>query len=256
MRRNKKPFFILMLVGTLLMAPITTYGQSGGHHDPVVTKSYLDSIIKEAFKNQETKLTKLDGQFENIKTQIELIKSQEPPFSDVKNHWAERNINYLFTKGIIGGFDDGTFKPDDTVTRGQLAAMLVRAQGLANINLNQQENPFTDVPATHWAAKEILIARQAGIISGYNDGTFKPDNQVTRAEIAAMLDRAFILEGQQQPMVFKDVDKGFWAKGHIDNLAKSGVTAGYSDGTFKPANPATRAEVATFISRALDPQFR
>jgi hypothetical protein len=228
----------------------------GSFEDPVITKSYLQQILNKIFQPKVKQISDLERQLNEIAASLEELRGKIVPFTDIKGHWARENISNLYFKGITGGFPDGTFKPNQTVTRAQLAAMLVRAKGLTKANPAAAENPFSDLKANHWGYTDILTARQAGIIGGYADGTIRPDRPVNRAEIAAMLDRAFSLQGTRQSIPFSDVAGNHWAKGHIDALARAGITAGYPDKTYKPGNNATRAEVAAFISRALELSFR
>ena len=271
MKSEKRSFFSLYInksrltksVGPLLvaaymltLAPAAALAQPGTDRDPVITRSYFDAVVNRAFNQQREQINQLERQLKEIEASLQLVKNQKPPFPDIEGHWARQNITYLYSNGIISGMPDGTFKPNQRVTRAELASLLVRARGLNSENLTVTNNPFKDVPQSHWAHRDILMAREAGIISGYTDGTFRPNNNVTRAEIAAMLTRAFILTEDRSAAHFSDVAPDYWAANHIQALARGGITAGHSDGTFKPNNQATRAEVAAFISRALDPRFR
>jgi hypothetical protein len=249
-------FFFLSITVPALGTGAAAAATPGSFEDPVITKSYLEQILNKIFQPQVKQISDLERQLNAIEASVEELRAKIVPFTDIKGHWARENITYLYFKGITGGFPDGTFRPNATVTRAQLAAMLVRAKGLTRASPAPGENPFADLKAGHWGYADILAARQAGIIGGYADGTFQPDRPVNRAEIAAMLDRAFGLAGTREPVSFSDVAAKHWAKAHIDALAKAGITAGYPDRTFKPGSNATRAEVAAFISRALEPSFR
>jgi hypothetical protein len=250
---------LILILGTTVPAPgagAAAGTAPGAFEDPVITKSYLEQILNKIFQPKVNQISDLERQLNDLEASLEELRGKIVPFADIKGHWARENISYLYFKGITGGFPDGTFKPNETVTRAQLAALLVRAKGLTKINPAAAENPFSDLKKNHWGYADVLTARQAGIIGGYADGTFQPDRPVNRAEIAAMLDRAFSLQGTRESIPFSDVAGNHWAKAHVDALAKAGITAGYLDKTFKPGSNATRAEVAAFISRALEPGFR
>ena len=108
---------------------------------------------------------------------------------------------------------------------------------------------FTDVAKDHWAANAIGYMHQLGIITGYADGTFRPNAPVTRAEFAAIASRfESLTEGTKR---FTDVPGTHWAAKYITYVATRGWVTGYADGSFRPENPITRAEVATVTCRLL-----
>jgi PKD repeat protein len=158
------------------------------------------------------------------------------------------HINALVGLGIINGYSDNTFRPNNTLTRAQAAIMIVRAVGISTEGVSSN---FTDVPTTHAAYKFISAAYQAGIINGYNDGTFKPNVNVTRAQIAIMVQRAFNVQASETIITFTDVPEGYAPKKFIEILASQKIVNGYSDGTFKPLNNVTRAQFSTMIYNAI-----
>lgn len=111
-------------------------------------------------------------------------------------------------------------------------------------------NTFTDVTSNHWAADYIGYMQQFGVITGYTDGSFRPDAPVTRAEFAAIASRfEKLTEGSGS---FSDVPNTYWAAKYINFAAARGWVKGYSDGTFRPGNNITRAEVAAVTCRLLE----
>jgi hypothetical protein len=158
------------------------------------------------------------------------------------------HINALVDLGIINGYSDNTFKPNNTLTRAQAAIMIVRAAGISTEGVSSS---FTDVSPTHAAYKFISAAYQAGIINGYSDGTFKPNAFVTRAQIAIMVQRAFNVQASETVVSFIDVPEGYAPKKFIEILASQKIVNGYSDGTFKPLNNVTRAQFSTMIYNAI-----
>lgn len=128
-----------------------------------------------------------------------------------------------------------------------LVASLIVPNGLVNANTN-----FKDIGSTYRAQAEIVYLADRGIVSGYSDGTFLPDKQVTRAEAAAMLGRALNLDGEKRSTSFSDVSAGNMASGYIVELVKKGVISGYSNGTFRPDNVLNRGEMAVLINRAFN----
>jgi peptide/nickel transport system substrate-binding protein len=175
--------------------------------------------------------------------------TMEPRFSDVPFDFrAYQHIEYLASKGIINGYSDGTFRPNANITRAQAAIMIVRAIGL---DTGGASSMFTDVPSTHSAYKFISAANQAGIINGYSDGTFKPNANVTRAQIAIMVQRAFNVQASGTVVSFTDVPEGYAPKKFIEILASQKIVNGYSDGTFKPLNNVTRAQFSIMMYNAI-----
>ncbi|MDW7674447.1 MAG: S-layer homology domain-containing protein [Bacillota bacterium] len=250
-KKNRLTIAIFIgIIAVLLMFPLAKANSSpGSTDDPVISKSYFDSLLNKIFGEKEEQLTQLERQLIEIEEAVALLESiLVPDFPDIEGHWSYDNIAFLYRRGIIAGFDDGTFRPNGTVTRAQLATMIVRAKGLQLVNSG---NEFTDLDKNHWAYENILAAKQDGFITGYDDGTFKPNNNVSRAEIASMLTRAFTIKREQELVAFPDVAASHWAKGAIDLMVQGGITSGYEDKTFRPSNHATRAEISAFLARVL-----
>lgn len=134
-------------------------------------------------------------------------------FSDVSSGaWYAQSVDYLVSIGIITGYSDGTFKPDQTITRAEFATIASRFDALAD----SSGNAFGDVPGSHWAVSYINSAYAKGWINGYPDGTFKPDNSITRAEVVkivnTMLDRKIddkALAEVKNP--YSDITRSHWA---------------------------------------------
>ncbi|WP_406944946.1 S-layer homology domain-containing protein [Halobacillus sp. SY10] len=166
-------------------------------------------------------------------------------YNDVRvDYWAADHIEYMSNEGIIEGYN-GSFMPTENITRGSVAKMLTTALGISPSNDQQ----FSDVPSSHWASGHINALAKKGYITGYTNGTFGPDSDITREEIAALFNKAFNLSGSTSN--FKDVDGNHWAYDDIQSLAASGITHGYTDNTFRPENEATRSELTVFLYRAI-----
>ena len=148
--------------------------------------------------------------------QMEANKSYPASFSDVTSaHWAANYIGYMEQFGIVRGYSDGTFRPNAPITRAEFAAICCRFE-----QLTDGAATFTDVPASHWAEKSISYAAKRGWVTGYADGTFKPGNNITRAEVAAVTcrllersaDEAYIRAHLKElPRVFADMNEQHWA---------------------------------------------
>jgi DMSO/TMAO reductase YedYZ molybdopterin-dependent catalytic subunit len=180
---------------------------------------------------------------------IELVPATGKPreLTDIAGHWAENNIKRLFDLGVVTGRPDGTFKPNDNITRAEFAAILVRA-----FELEQQgDKVFTDT-ATHWAREIISTAAYHGIVSGYDQNTFGPNDPITREQMAAMVVRAAQLVPVREAPTFSDsASISPWAKETVAKVTASGIMSGYPDGTFRPQGKATRAEAATVVVNLL-----
>ncbi|MCI5604047.1 MAG: S-layer homology domain-containing protein, partial [Clostridia bacterium] len=146
----------------------------------------------------------------------------------------------------ISGYDDGTFRPDNTITRAEAATMISNAYGIEPNN--EFDNKFIDVKIDAWYRDIVCTLVMAERIDGYDDGTFKPENPITRAEFAVLIAKGKIIKSEDSQ--FSDVSN-HWAAGYINALAQKGIIGGYEDGTFRPDDYVTRAEAVTMINRAL-----
>lgn len=171
----------------------------------------------------------------------------EVNFKDLPvSYHAETQLEYLIDQNVINGYADGTFRPNEMVTRGQFAAFVSRA-----LKLEKMSVTFKDVPKTASLHEGISKAATAGIIKGFADGTFKPNAPVTRADIAVMLDRAMQLKGkftQTKSVSYSDYNliKGGYADTSIKRMSFYGVMGTYSNGLFSPKVEGTRE--ATVLS--------
>lgn len=168
------------------------------------------------------------------------------------SHWAYKQVMYLADAGIIGGYPDGTFQPNRNTTRAEAARMLATA---LDLNVVDTTSIFKDVPTSHWANDYIVAAAKAGIFKGNPDGTFNPNGQLTRAEMAILLSTAYDLNAKS-PAHFSDVKASHWANEAIASMYENNLTVGYPDGTYRPSNSTTRAEFSMFLAKALNPDFR
>ncbi len=148
------------------------------------------------------------------------------------------------------GYPDGTFQPDGSVTRAEVAAAMSRALGLG---WTTDPSGFSDLKATHWASGFITLMTQEGFMTGDPDGRFRADDPMTREEAAA----AFLRIAGMSPVLnpssssFKDVQTMSWSAGYIEAARTAGLLAGYPDNTFRPADLLSRAEFAALASNAL-----
>lgn len=170
------------------------------------------------------------------------------PVTFVNRKAAELNRTDHFA--FLVGYTDGTFGPERNMTRAEVTTMFARLLTERIEADKTYSNTFSDVPKGYWAANYIGYMQQFGIITGYSDGSFRPDAPVTRAEFAAIASRfEKLTEGSKS---FTDVSDTYWAARYINFAATRGWVTGYSDGTFKPENTITRAEVAAVTCRLLE----
>lgn len=170
------------------------------------------------------------------------------PVTFVNRKAAELNRTDHFA--FLVGYTDGTFGPERNMTRAEVTTMFARLLTEQIEADKTYSNTFSDVPKGYWAANYIGYMQQFGIITGYSDGNFRPDAPVTRAEFAAIASRfEKLTEGSKS---FTDVSDTYWAARYINFAATRGWVTGYSDGTFKPENTITRAEVAAVTCRLLE----
>ncbi|MDR1204555.1 MAG: S-layer homology domain-containing protein [Peptococcaceae bacterium] len=168
--------------------------------------------------------------------------------TDISGHWAEAEITRWTNAGKIGGYPDGTFKPDNPITRAEFMALTNRGFNFtAMVDIT-----FTDVPANAWYASVIRAARAAGYIGGYEDGTVRPNAPITREEVAAIVARIKKLPGNEaKANSFTDAASLTWSKAVVGAAAEAGIIGGYPDGSFGPKRPTTRAEAVAILDRAL-----
>lgn len=165
-------------------------------------------------------------------------KPDQPIFTD-------KHIAYII------GYPEGTVKPEDNISREEVATVfyrLLRAE--KQIEIASTENRFSDVDESRWSNKAISSMAKGGYISGYESGTFKPEQFITRAEFVTIIANMYKLD-KTPATSFSDVTNGYWASGYIGAISTKGWVNGYEDGTFKPEQFITRAEVMATVNRML-----
>lgn len=171
-------------------------------------------------------------------------------FSDIHSHFAKDAIIRITADGIMKGVSASEFAPGASLTRAQAAAILTRmlelpAGGAA---------PFTDT-AGHWAERDIAAAAEAGLLRGYPDGSFRPEEAVSREEAAVLLARAMGTTSGRG-VRFADVAPERWSYDEISALAQLGILNGYEDGRFHPELDIGRGEMAAVVDRMREAQMR
>ncbi|MGN7408131.1 S8 family peptidase [Sporosarcina sp. SAFN-010] len=201
---------------------------------------------------KEIFVTSVDAQKKQT-IERQYVEFSEPAYSDVKNSQPfSGSVGYLAGKKQIKGFQDGTFRPYTAINRGEAAVLIGRALGYSG---TPTKTKFSDVSPSSYASGYIDAAVKAKVISGFTDGTFRPEANVTRAEMAIMISKAYQLTATSNKS-FADVNSSIAAYKAIMSLANAGITSGYKDGTFKPYEKMTRSDFSVFLSRAQNDLFK
>ena len=224
--------------GTLLEKP-SKYSDAGDHE--IVESTVVWSNVIEG--------STLEIVFENKDKTFDVSICQEVirPVTDIKGHWAEEAINNFINKGYIHGYEDSTFRPDNSITRAEFITIFNKYFGLTNTS----GKSFTDT-ANHWAKNEIDIAITNNIIVGFEDKTFRPDEPMTREQAALIISNYKKLQNNNLNNISKYSDSNnisSWAKNAVEAMLENGYIYGYSDNTLKAKNNLTRAEAVTLLSR-------
>ena len=166
---------------------------------------------------------------------------------DISGHWAETQIKEWANIGYINGYPDGTFLPDNSITRAEFLTLvnkIFKFENKTNIN-------FIDVRPDYWAYSEIQKGISAGYVSGDKNGTFRPDDFITRQEAAViinkLLDNTEITENKPNFKDAYDIDE--WAKNSVDIVYEHGILSGFPNGTYRPKKYMTRAEAVSALKR-------
>jgi len=174
-------------------------------------------------------------------------QAPETALTDISGHWAGKNITELAALRVVSGYPDGTFRPDNRITRSEFTVILVKAFALEPGN----GKVFADT-AGHWAKDSIAAAASYGIINGYDENTFGPDDTITREQMAAMIVNAAKLTSESAELSFVDSNSiSDWSRESMAAAVQNGIITGYPDNTVRPQGNATRAEAVTVIMNAL-----
>ncbi len=170
--------------------------------------------------------------------------------SDIQGHWAEKQISDWVDRGLCSGYPDGTFKPGNSISRAEFITMVNKSFGYtvgAGVS-------YSDVTAADWFYGEVGKAVAAGYISGYEDNTIRPGQEIQRQEVALILMRLLALEADGDSALKGFHDSGSipgWSGPAVAAVVESSLMNGYPDGTFKPQDSITRAEALVSLERAM-----
>lgn len=180
-------------------------------------------------------------------------------FADVENHWSKNAANDMGSRMVISGTEEGKFNPDQDITRAEFAAIVVRALGL---KLDYRASSFNDVSASDWYNSAVNTANAYGLIDGFKDGTFRPNDKITREQAMVITARAMTISGLKEKLAASSAEQilspyedaaaaSNWAKSGIADCVQSGVVTGASATRLAPQANITRAEVAVIAQKLL-----
>ena len=176
---------------------------------------------------------------------VDIDEDNNVVFSDIENHWAKAEIEDFASNGYVGGYDDNTFRPNNDITRAEFVTIINKYFGFTKA---EGEN-FTDVNEDAWYYKDVCIGVREGYINGYQDGTFRPNEPITREEAASIVRTITGLVENGSSKFTDDNEIGSWAKKAVYALSDNKIMSGYEDNTFRPKNKITRAEAVATLSR-------
>lgn len=221
----------------------------------------LTSSVDKANKTVSTQVNHL-SKFAPLVIKKEIKEEVTPSFGfkDLpENHWAWGEIKKLFAQKIVGGYPDGTFKPENSVTRAEFTKMLVKVLAIPEETTGAPI--FKDighpVSSDVWYFGWVQAAAKADLVKGYPGNEFRPESPITREEMAAMLVRALGPKKESFPPVaalraFQDQGQiAPWANSFVGRAIEEGLVTGYPDHTFRPQRNTTRAETCALVSRFL-----
>lgn len=173
--------------------------------------------------------------------------SKTAPGSDILNHWAKQSIQNWQDKGFITGYPDGSFKPNDDISRAEFMTLINKAFKYTAITAIR----YSDVKTGDWYANEVAIAEAAGYISGYPDGTLRPNNPISREEAASIIMKINeLFPNVEAANSFTDASNLLWSKGAVGAVVTSNIMIGYPDGSFHPQKLIKRGEATVGLYRA------
>ncbi|WP_052329654.1 carbohydrate binding domain-containing protein [Thermicanus aegyptius] len=176
------------------------------------------------------------------------ISFATPVKSEIQNHWAKQQLEKWISQGLLTGYADGSFKPDGEMTRAEFVQIVNNLFGFTE----ESDNTFTDVDPKKWYARPIAIAKSANYISGFPDGSFRPNQAITREQVAYILADLFYLPDVEEKTLsnFLDMNRvSDYAKDAFIRLIGNGYLQGYPDQTIRPQQEVTRAEVVALLDK-------
>lgn len=179
----------------------------------------------------------------------EVMLISAPIEKDYEGHWAQATIEKWLNEGRVSGYPDGSYKPDNKVTRAEFVKMV---NGIIDYN-KMSDITYKDIPSSEWYYDYVRVAQSIGYISGYSINEFGPNDPITREQAASILARIQYLKNNAAGAgKFSDkTSLSAWALEAVGAASEAGFISGYEDGSFKPQNNLTRAEAITMLDNVL-----
>jgi|GEM_PF-3600447 len=233
--------------------------------DGVDPAKITTAVVVEAggsVRHVPTQIVQVDGRWvariNSVTNSLYALVGNSHSFADVAQHWAKDAVNEMGSRMIVSGLNAERFGPDQAITRAELAAILVRGLGLKP---DAGPSSFTDIKGTDWYADSVRAAYDFGLISGFEDGAFRPLETITREQAMVMVANAMKLTGlttgatpsaSEQLGAFADAGSvAGWAKISVAANIEAGIVSGRSSTELAPKDAITRAEVAVIVQRLL-----
>ncbi|MDF2717304.1 MAG: S-layer protein, partial [Paenibacillus sp.] len=210
-----------------------------------------------------TKVVVIDGKYyakiNSLSNSTYTVVWHPLEFSDAADHWAKSAVNDMGSRMVIEGTGNGIFNPDRDITRAEFAAIIVRGLGL---KLEKGAVPFPDVKAADWYGSAVKTAYSHQLINGFEDGTFRPNDNITREQAVAIIAKAMTITGLKAKLPVQAADAAFrsyrdtadvsgWAKSGLADCLQAGIVSGRGSSELAPKASITRAEVAVIVQRLL-----
>ena len=170
--------------------------------------------------------------------------------TDINGHWAQVSINKWISAGYVSGYPGGSFKPDQKISRAEFVTLVSKAFKKQSL---KDQGSFSDVKQSDWFYSVVVSSKAGGYISGYEGGTFRPNQSISRQEAAVIITRLLQLntDSSDVNLAFKDANKfPSWSITSIKAVVAGKIMKGYADGTFKAEQSITRAETVEALDRA------
>jgi hypothetical protein len=215
------------------------------------------------FRHVPTKVIQIDGkyyaQINSLTNSTYTVVWHPLEFKDMVNHWAKAAVNNMGSRMVVEGTGNGNFSPDRDITRAEFAAIIVRGLGLG---LGNGGSKFSDIKPTDWFSSAVQAAYEYGLINGFEDGTFRPNEKITREQAMQIIANAIKLTKLNEQLedlspepilqAFNDAGEiSSWAMYSVAKSVKAGIVTGRSDNELAPKDFITRAEVATIMELLL-----
>ncbi|WP_419875841.1 S-layer homology domain-containing protein [Candidatus Pristimantibacillus sp. PTI5] len=222
-------------------------------YDPLTGKF---SFVPAVFEKQADGSMKIT--FKRNGNSIYAVLSSTKSFNDISKHWAKADIELLASKLVVNGVTDSSFAPNNQITRSEFAALLVRSLGLS---LDAASADFTDVKSSDWFAGAVGAAVKAKLVDGFSDKSFKPNDTITREQMAVMIARAITAAGIASNAAGESNDSlapfndkasiSGWAQTAVAQAVEAKIITGMTEDTFFPSANATRAQAVVMLKRLM-----